>query len=332
MRRALGLMALGMMGALPAAAQELAVSLNGAPVPSGAYVANIFLNTCNGSLDAGGSAFLDLQWSVPANMSSEIFGDTRASCNIGDGGASTGGVETTITPTCAGSPNCGEAIGNVSIDLREVMSAAVAQLYPGVAFDGGAGGPCNPPEALTLYVCVVEAVEDGTLGFSQAAQAWFLTVNFNTNLPPPPSDLAGQAGDSDVSVNWTYASADLPADHFIVSYQPDPTPRIVPNANGLCPSDMQLDAGAAVDGWKTQSVPATQANTQVSGLTNGVCYDFVAQAILADGTAGAVSNEIVVAPSGPSGSGGCQTGGGATGAAAASAVILALLRARKRRA
>ncbi len=246
-----GLVAL--VASLPARAQtaNISVSVNGTVTTPGTYQsANVFLATCNGTevynSTAGDPAIKQLTWTPQTNDT--IFWDTAADCNTGntvtnDAGGIISGSDTTgpITPLpSTGSAIYGVGAGNVSIDLRQVLSSFLSVMQPAIHYDGGAG-PCYPPSGPTppLYVCITQS-QSSYSGFnpygggSSLSIAWYMQVIYDTNPPPAPTGLTGTSGDGNVSLNWTYSSAALAPDHYLVYYQPDPTPGITPNSDGTC--------------------------------------------------------------------------------------------------
>ncbi len=102
--------------------------------------------------------------------------------------------------------------------------------------------------------------------------------------------------------------------------------------------------GSGIDttGWQVAQFSGTLSTGQITGLTNGTCYDFVVQTVVDDGTQGVNSSEVVVAPiknydfwrlyqldgGGDAGGLHCQAGGGAVGILG---MLAALLGFRRRR-
>jgi uncharacterized protein (TIGR03382 family) len=131
----------------------------------------------------------------------------------------------------------------------------------------------------------------------------------------------------------------------------DPTPlSVLLDGGGIVIDGGTADAGAGgsgidTTGWSLQNFSGTLSSGQISGLTNGVCYDFVVQTALYDGTLGDNSSQIVIAPvmnydfwrlyqqqgGGDGGGLHCQAAGGGAGILAGVALLLGFGKSRRRR-
>jgi len=256
-RGAAVLLALGMaIWARPAQAQttNITVTVNGVSSAPGTYnSANIFQATCEGTettnSTSGDPAIFRLQWTVASDDT--IFWDTAADCKTGD--TITNDAGTVISGTDVTGPitidppgaetSYGVGDGNVEIDMRTVFASAFPTIY-GNIFDGG--NPCIPPEQGTLYVCVTQEELGSSViaGETQTTLAWYMAVNYDTNTPEAPSDVTGQSGDSNVTINWTFSDTNFPPQDisFNVYYQTDPN-GLVPDSNGVCGPGIAVDAG-----------------------------------------------------------------------------------------
>jgi hypothetical protein len=244
---------------------SITVTVNGVSSASGTYnSANIFQATCEGTetttSTSGDPAIFRLQWQVQSEDT--IFWDTAADCNTGntvtnDAGTVISGSDNTgpITIDAAGAETSyGVGDGNVEIDMRTIFASAFPKIY-GNIFDGGT--PCVPPEQGLLYVCVTQ-VELGSsviAGETQTTLSWYMAVNYDTSTPEAPTGVAGQSGDSNVAVNWTFSDVNFPPQDisFNVYYQPDPN-GLVPDTNGICGPGIAVDAGPNASGrsiWQT---------------------------------------------------------------------------------
>jgi len=235
---------------------NITVTVNGVSTAPGTYnSANIFQATCEGtettSSTSGDPAIFRLQWT--AQSEDTIFWDTAADCNTGNtvtddagavisGGDVTGNI--TIDPAGnAGVSSYGVGAGNVEIDMRTVLGSAFPVIY-GDVFDGG--NVCSPAEKGTLYVCVTqqELSTSGIVGTTTTTLAWYMAVNYDTFTPEAPSDVTGQSGDSNVTIDWTFSDSNFPPQYigFNVYYQPDPD-GLVPDSNGVCSPGVATDGG-----------------------------------------------------------------------------------------
>jgi hypothetical protein len=346
----------------PAQSANLTVTVNGVSSAPGTYnSAYVFQATCDGTEatnSSGDPAIFSLKWQVQSDDT--IFWDTAADCTTGntvtnDAGAIISGNDVwgnfSIDPAGSAS-NYGVGDGNVEINMRTVFASAFPRIY-GDIFDGG--DACVPPERGTLYICVSqeEVTTSALSGTTQTTLFWYMAVTYDTFTPEAPTGITGQSGDSNVTVGWDFSDNYFPSQDisFNVYYQLDPN-GFVPDDNGSCSaaSDAGLvdgggsDAGTDTAGWDQAQFAGTLASGTINGLSNGVCYDFVVQAVLDDGTYGEQSSEVVVAPvmnydfwrlyqldaGGDTGGLHCQSAGGPVGLLGVLAVLLGLRRRRVR--
>jgi hypothetical protein len=115
----------------------------------------------------------------------------------------------------------------------------------------------------------------------------------------------------------------------------------------VVPDAGPVDAGSGgsgidISGWQVAQFSGTLSTGQIGGLTNGICYDFVVETVVDDGTMGNNSSEVVVAPvknydfwrlyqldgGGDTGGLHCQAGGGGLGVLGVLAALIGLRRRR----
>jgi hypothetical protein len=270
----LGLLPL-LLGAEVSMAQAIAVNVNGTQSAlSGSFTYDLFQKSCEDT-----ATQIPVSWT--AATADSIFWSLDSTCSAPDGGGNSIASTSNLGST-------GTIQKSATIVPKDILTSVSAP-------DGG--DPCaeSPPISGNVFVCITQTVTNSFGGSTNLS--WYMTIHYDTNPPPAPTNIVLTPGDSDLAVDFAYDSSSIPADHYRVFAQPDDSQAA--NSQGQCSPSADAGAGSsmAIDpsGWPVQQ-DFSRSGLRIEGLNIGRCYDVEVQAFASDQTPGQVSNPVAGAP------------------------------------
>lgn len=192
---------------------------------------------------------LSLAWALDATPTSDqtvtIFTTTDQTC------AQTNAISTVVSETA---PD-----GNQTTVLKAKADIA--------------GGDCSPVQG-TRYVCLL--LSGGGITSATAS----VTVNLDTQAPTPPDTITTTAGDTSLTVGWSYSSSATKASDiagYRVAYHP---------ASSASTKDVKYSS----------QVDSGSSSERITGLTNGTAYEVWVEAVDSAGNWSVASTSAIGTP------------------------------------